>query len=72
MPRHAHKLRIRLGANVRHRREERGWSQEKLAETANMSQQYLSGIEGGKRRVTVDLIGDLADALGVQPSQLLD
>jgi transcriptional regulator with XRE-family HTH domain len=46
-------------------------TQEELAERANTSQQKIQQLESGKRRLTVDWVVLLADALGVHPSELL-
>jgi transcriptional regulator with XRE-family HTH domain len=72
MPKGPHKLRGILGVNIRAERERQGLSQEQLAEAADMSQQYLSDIERGQRRVTVDIIEVISKSLGVRPGRLLD
>lgn len=59
-----------LGRAVRALRDERGMSQEDLAHGADISVQYLSGIEGGHRNPTWDVLTRLADALNVSISQL--
>lgn len=41
---------IRFGENVRKRREERDWTQEQLAEKADLDQTFISGIERGSRK----------------------
>ena len=60
-----------LAKNVRKLRKERGLSQETLALDADMKRSYLSDLERGTRNPTVRALGRLADALGVQPHQLL-
>lgn len=62
---------LRLGANVRRLRRERGVSQEELAFGAGMKRSYLSDLERGTRNPTVRALGRLAAALGVEPSDLL-
>ena len=47
-------------------------SQESLATDAGMSRAYLSGVESGLRKVSIDSMGQLADALGVSLRDLVD
>ncbi len=61
-----------LGTNVRRIRERKGWSQEKLAEMAELDRTYVSGIERGIRNPTVGVIQRIADALGVPAAELLN
>jgi len=53
-------------------RETHGWTQEKLAEQAEMSVTYLGFIERGENVPTLTIILKLADALGVNPGRLID
>ena len=46
-------------------REHRGFTQQRLAETAGISTPYLSQIESGKRKGTTDVLAALAKALGL-------
>lgn len=56
---------VRLGTRLRLLREERGISQEALADLAGVDRTYVSGIERGIRNVTVLSLNKLAQALGV-------
>ena len=60
-----------LGRNVRQQREALGASQEEIAFRAGMNRAYLSDVERGARNPTVRVVGRLAKALGVDPSELL-
>jgi transcriptional regulator with XRE-family HTH domain len=63
-----------FGDRVRRLRDERGWSQEKLAENAVITSRYLSDIENNIRpvtRVTVGVVERLAHALSIHPRDLL-
>lgn len=60
-----------LGENVRRLRLAKGISQEALALDAGMKRSYLSDLERGTRNPTVRALGRLADALGIDPSDLL-
>ena len=66
------KATVLLGRNVRRFREARGWSQEGLAERADLHRTYISGIERGIRNPTLTIIFKLANALGVEPGALVD
>jgi transcriptional regulator with XRE-family HTH domain len=52
-------------------RQERGLTQEQLAERSGFSQQYISGLEQGRRNPTTVGIYELATALGVGHMELL-
>jgi transcriptional regulator with XRE-family HTH domain len=58
-------MRRLVGRNVRRIRQEKGLTQEQLAETSGFSQQYISGLEQGRRNPTVVTLYELATALGV-------
>ncbi|MBI5189140.1 MAG: helix-turn-helix transcriptional regulator [Nitrospirae bacterium] len=59
-----------FGDRIRQLRKARELSQEKLAELANLHSTYISGIEGGKRNVSLENIGKLAKALNVSIEEL--
>ena len=52
-----------LGANVRKAREQRGWSQEELADRSGIHRTYVSGVERGARNPTIKIIAAIAVAL---------
>lgn len=60
-----------LGTNVRTLRKAKGLSQEELALDAGMKRSYLSDLERGVRNPTVRALGRLAEALAVEPAELL-
>ena len=64
-------IRRQLGRNLQRLRQEKGWSQEELAEEAGLHRTYVSGVERGVRNPTVLIVAKLADALGVSPGELL-
>ncbi len=59
-----------FGAEVRRRRLAAGLTQEALAERAGRHWTYIGAIERGTRNVTLAVIGDLAEALDVEPADL--
>lgn len=48
-----------------------GISQEELADRASLHRTYISSIERAKRNITLENIYKLAEALNVNPSELL-
>jgi transcriptional regulator with XRE-family HTH domain len=65
-------MRRLVGSNVRRFRLKKGWTQEQLADRCGISQQYISGLESGRRNPTVVTLFELAQALGVRPVDLLN
>ncbi len=64
-------MRKLVGRNLARLRREKGLTQEELEARSGFSQQYLSGIERGKRNPTVITIYELAQALGVSHMELM-
>ncbi len=56
---------------MRQTRQERGWSQEHLADEAAIDRSYMSGIERGVRSLSVIKLAQIARALGVPVRDLL-
>ena len=65
------RLLLNFGDRVRTARLKLGLSQEKLALDCGLDRTYISGIERGKRNVSLINIHRLADALGGSASDLL-
>jgi transcriptional regulator with XRE-family HTH domain len=61
-----------FGRAVRRLREERGWSQERLAEAADMNRSYVGELERGIAMPSLQTIYKLAAALTTTPSALLE
>lgn len=64
-------MRKTVGDNVRRIRLKKGLTQEQFAEISGFSQQYISGLEQGRRNPTVVTLYELATALGVSHVDLL-
>jgi transcriptional regulator with XRE-family HTH domain len=62
----------RFGERLRNLRKQRGLSQEEFAELTHLHRTYIGGIERGERNVALVNIFQLARALEITPSQLLD
>jgi len=60
-----------FGAAVRHLREAQGWSQELLAEKADLNRSYLGEVERGKVIPSLATAAKLAAALEISLSRLL-
>ncbi|MER9483447.1 helix-turn-helix domain-containing protein [Mesorhizobium sp. M0494] len=64
-------MRKLVGRNFARLRAASGLTQEQFAERANVSQQYVSGLENGKRNPTVQTLFQIAKALGVSHVDLV-
>lgn len=64
-------LQVTVGENVRRIREERGLTQEALAEAIDVHRTYVGSLEGGVRNITLRTLEHLAARLGVEPLDLL-
>lgn len=62
----------RFGLHVKYLRTKLDISQERLASMCELDRTYISGIERGKRNVSLLNIVKLAVALKVSPSELMD
>lgn len=60
-----------LGLNLRELRKAKGMSQEQLALDCGMKRSYVSDLERGTRNPTVRAVGRLAEALSIEPADLL-
>lgn len=52
-------------------RKRRGWTQERLAEKANLSRNFIGLLENSKRAPRLGTTEQLANALGIEISELL-
>lgn len=61
---------IQLGIVIRRLRKQRDLTIESLAAASGIHTTYLSGIELGRRNPTWEVISSLAEALGVEVSEI--
>ena len=61
-----------IGANIRRARVRRHLTQDDLAQTVHTTRQTISNYETGRSRPDVETLQRLADALGVELTELLD
>ena len=64
-------IRKKFGAKVKDLRISRGYSQEKLAELSDLDRTYITGVESGKRNVSLVVIEKIAKAFEITISILL-
>ena len=60
-----------FGSNVKAYRQRLGLSQEAFAEKCGMHRTYISAIECFRRSISLENIQKIADALEIEPYQLL-
>ena len=61
-----------VGSNIRTCRTNAGMTLEQLAEKADLSWPYLSEIERGRENISLDKLAQLAKALDVRLSKLVE
>lgn len=64
-------MRALVAVNLSRLRRAAGLTQEEMAAKSGFSQQYISGLERGKRNPTVVTLFELSQALGATPTDLL-
>jgi transcriptional regulator with XRE-family HTH domain len=64
-------VRALVGRNFARIRAEKRLTQEQVEERSGFSQQYLSGLERGKRNPSIVTLYELAQALGVSHEELV-
>ena len=61
-----------FGQHLRRLREARGWSQQALADVADVSKPTIYRLETARYSVTLDVLASLAQGLEISLSELLD
>ena len=62
----------RIAENVKRIRNERGLTQQAIADKAKIHRVYLAQIEGATRAPSLEMLDRLAKALKVKPGKLLE
>ncbi|GFR09062.1 type-2 restriction enzyme PvuII [Trichonephila clavata] len=65
-------LRLLLSQKIRKIRNIKGLSQETLADLCELHRTYIGSVERGERNISIDNVERIADALGVEPTALLN
>lgn len=60
-----------MARNLRRKRHDQKLTQEELAERSGLSARYLGAVERGDVSASVTVLGRIADALGVEPAELV-
>ena len=60
-----------VAMNIRRLRRDRGWTQEDLADRVGLSARYVGQIERAQASMTISVLGRIADALKVGPTELV-
>lgn len=60
-----------MARNLRRVRHEKELTQEELADRAGLSMRYVGAIERGDVSASVTVLGQIADALEIEPGELL-
>lgn len=58
--------RVRIGQELSKARTDRGLTVRALAEKAGVSYQNITKIENGRYNVSIDILGDVLDAMGCE------
>ena len=61
---------VAFGQNVRRRRDAKGFTQEVLAERAELDRTYISDVERGARNLSIASMVRIAQALGTTLAEL--
>jgi transcriptional regulator with XRE-family HTH domain len=62
---------MRFAQRLRLQRQDRGLSQEELADRAGLHRTYVGSVERAERNISIDSMERLAEALGLDVSDLL-
>lgn len=60
-----------MAVNLRRTRHDKNMTQEELADRASLSARYIGAIERADVSASVTVLGQIADALGIEAGELL-
>lgn len=61
---------VQLGSRIREKRKALGWTQEELADRAQIDRSYIGGVERGERNVTFTVLCHICGALGCDVGEI--
>ncbi len=62
-------VRLAFGNRVRELRKNAGFTQEELADAAELDRSYVGSVERGERNLSIENVCRLANAIGVSPAE---
>lgn len=66
------KYQIALGKKIAALRKERGWNQEEFSDRSGIERSSLARLEAGGVNSTINILRQIADALGISIGELVD
>ena len=60
-----------VALNLRRLRQANGWTQEELADRVGLSVRYVGQVERGQASMSVTVLGQFADALAIDVTELV-
>lgn len=60
-----------LVENMQRLRDQKGWNKSDLARHSGVDASHISNIENGKKHISLELTEKIAEALGVEPYELI-
>lgn len=66
------KIKENLKNNIRKYRKARKLTQLELGVQIDVTEHFIQSLEAGRRKPSLDILGALADALNVEPYQLIE
>ncbi|BCA57497.1 helix-turn-helix domain-containing protein [Sphingomonas sp. HMP6] len=60
-----------MAINLRRIRHDKQLTQEELADSAGLSARYIGAVERADVSASVTVLGQIADALGIEPAELV-
>ena len=61
-----------LGKNIKYYREQKGYTQNQLAEIVDLSREYIADVERGLKRISLKKLFEIADTLEIDCSMLIN